>query len=103
MTVIEEIAAERERQKAVEGWTPEHDDGHANGEMAAAARAYLHHVAHYTGETSFGYVASEPPSFWPWDRKWWKPKNERRDMVRAAALIVAEIERIDRLTKSAAA
>lgn len=29
MTVIDEIAAERRRQIEVEGWTPEHDDQHA--------------------------------------------------------------------------
>jgi hypothetical protein len=27
---------------------------------------------------------------------WWKPKDRRRDLVRAAALIIAEIERLDR-------
>lgn len=37
----------------------------------------------------------------PGDRLWvrengWQPKNPRRDLVRAAALIIAEIERIDR-------
>jgi len=30
------------------------------------------------------------------ERGWWKPKGPRRDLIRAAALIVAEIERIDR-------
>ena len=34
---------------------------------------------------------------WPgWAWSWWKPKNRRHDLIRAAALIVAEIERIDR-------
>jgi hypothetical protein len=104
MSAIDDVAAERERQKAVEGWTPEHDDGHTDGSLSTAARAYLHHAAHYTGASAFGYVNSEPPSFWPWDREWWKPKDRRRDLVRAAALIVAEIERLDRAasTKSEA-
>lgn len=39
---------------------------------------------------------SAPDPFWPWQRKWWKPKDPRRDLVRAGALIIAEIERIDR-------
>jgi len=30
-----------------------------------------------------------------WAREWWKPKDRRRDLIRAAALIVAEIERLD--------
>ena len=31
-----------------------------------------------------------------WDSEWWKPKDRRRDLIRAGALIVAEIERLDR-------
>lgn len=34
--------------------------------------------------------------FWPWDSSWWRPKDARRDLVRAAALLLAEIERLDR-------
>ena len=34
--------------------------------------------------------------WWPWSLDWWKPKDPRRDLVRAGALIVAEIERLDR-------
>lgn len=40
MTVLEEIAAERQRQIEVEGWTPNHDDEHDRGEMANAAACY---------------------------------------------------------------
>lgn len=40
---------------------------------------------------------------WPlsWAKSWLKPKDRRRDLIRAAALIIAEIERLDRaaLTK----
>ena len=35
-------------------------------------------------------------SYWPWDWSWWKPRTPRKNLIRAAALIVAEIERIDR-------
>jgi len=80
LTVIEEIAAERHRQVEQEGWSHEHDDQHLNGEMAGAAACYC-----------LGSV-----SHWPWDAAWWKPKGRRRDLIRAGALIVAEIERLDR-------
>lgn len=40
MTAIDEIAAERERQKSVEGWTLEHDDEHADGSLADVAACY---------------------------------------------------------------
>lgn len=90
MTVIDEIAAERRRQIEVEGWTSLHDDGHANGELASAAACYSMN----TGRDRLPVV----PKGWPWTRSWWKPKDRRRDLVRAAALIVAEIERLDRAT-----
>lgn len=37
-----------------------------------------------------------PFHLWPWDMSWWKPRTPREDLVRAAALLIAEIERIDR-------
>jgi len=77
----QDVLVERERQKAAEGWTPEHDDEHANGSIALAAAAY----------------ASGYEWIWPWDGTWWKPKSPRRDLVRAGALILAEIERLDRI------
>lgn len=40
---------------------------------------------------------------WPWDREWWKPKDRRRNLVRAAALLIAEIERLDRAEDKEAA
>lgn len=83
--VIMEIARERERQISAEGWTPEHDDEHTDGHMALAAACYALQSTH-VGATRL----------WPWDRAWWKPKDERRNLVKAAALIVAEIERLDR-------
>lgn len=84
---VADIAAERERQQAVEGWTPGHDDSeHGPGTLARAAACYALNAA-----------GVQPPGMnWPWEDKWWKPKDPRRDLVRAGALIVAEIERLDR-------
>ena len=92
--VLREIDAERERQIVSEGWTPEHDDGHDRGELARAAGCYaLHAGLPERAQVAAGYA---PSDWWPWDTAWWKPKDRRRDLVRAAALIVAEIERLDR-------
>jgi len=94
--------AERRRQVDEEGWTAEHDDGHDDGEMATAASTYAHYAAS-DGQhrAAMQYAEADScPVLWPWSRVWWKPKNRRRDLVRAAALIVAEIERLDRLTES---
>jgi hypothetical protein len=103
MNVIDEIAAERRRQIEVEGWDAAHDDEHKTGELASAAAAYANHMAQFHGAEAVGsrYAIKAHPHGWPWDRAWWKPKTPRRDLIRAAALIVAEIERLDRAAKVA--
>lgn len=90
--VIMEIARERERQMSVEGWTAEHDDKHARGDMAKAAACYALNAGRAPEYKDNEFIRS----YWPWDWKWWKPRSSRRDLIKAGALIVAEIERIDR-------
>ena len=89
----QDVLAERERQKSVEGWTPEHDDAHSEGDLAKAAACYAAPRFHANTELKVG------PIGWPWSWEWWKPKDRRCDLVRAGALIAAEIDRLDRLTK----
>jgi hypothetical protein len=89
-----DVAAERERQKTVEGWTDEHDDAHSNGQIADAAAFYAATSTIYRIET----IEARMVHVWPWSPSWWKPKNRRYNLVRAGALILAEIERLDRLT-----
>jgi hypothetical protein len=81
-TVIAEIAAERERQVTSEGFTPAHDDQWIVNELASAAACYARPDLF--------------PLYWSWDWQWWKPKDRRRNLIRSAALLVAEIERLDR-------
>lgn len=88
--IIEEISSERERQKSVEGWTESHDDQYKNQELARAAVSYA--CPNYLGSREEDLC----PGPWPWTREWWKPTSYRRNLIKAAALIVAEIERIDR-------
>lgn len=89
---IEDIAAERKRQIEVEGWTPEHDDENVKRELARAAGCYV-----WVASLSVPWPHHLVPDHWPWLKKYWKPKDPRRNLVKAAALIVAEIERLDRL------
>lgn len=86
---ILDVIAERQRQQSVEGWTPEHDDEHSGGEMALAASSY----ALYAHRKP---IAPAIPFNWPWEPVWFKQQGARRDLVKAGALILAEIERIDR-------
>lgn len=95
------IRMERERQVTVEGWTPEHDDEHKTGDLSRAAACYAEHAANFMSHKHSldvrAYRAVPAPDDWPWDEKWWKPKNPQHDLIRAGALIAAEIDRIDRL------
>lgn len=86
---ILDVIAERQRQQSVEGWMPEHDDEHCSGELAMAAVCYIN-------ETGTVNRNGGKPWGWPWDASWWKPNARRRNLVKAGALILAEIERIDR-------
>jgi hypothetical protein len=95
--VIEEIVAERGRQLA-KGYDARHDDTHDDGSIATAAAVYALHPFDWhlvVTERSKGRLLSLR-DFWPWDWSQFEPADERRNLVRAGALIVAEIERIDR-------
>jgi hypothetical protein len=83
-----DVIGERQRQVSIEGYSLYRDDGYINGEMADAAAAYA-------------TLAGKPKSMttdWPWGAETFKPSaDRRRDLVKAAALLLAEIERLDRL------
>lgn len=88
-----DVQAERKRQITAEGWTPEHDDAHSHGQIARAAACY---ALAGSSAPNDGTAALLVSLAWPWDEQWWKPTSARRDMVKACALGLAEIERLDR-------
>ncbi|MGU1552863.1 hypothetical protein ACSERV_30275 [Pseudomonas aeruginosa] len=90
-----DVQTERRRQVEAEGWTPEHDDQHSDGQMAQAAGCYALHAGGI-GTDWPGGIRNGSALFWPWDEEWWKPKSARENLVRAGALVLAEIERLDR-------
>lgn len=76
------------------------DDEHADGDLAKAAAVYNLAVAAYLAANErkhkFGRrfaSAGIAPERWPWPIRWWKPKDRKSDLIRAAALLVAELER----------
>ena len=94
-TGIDLIAKERQRQIEDEGWTKEHDAELTNGSLALAAVCYAipNELRHY----SYCPLRKEKvPDFWLWDKKWWKPcpEDRIRELVKAGALIAAEIDRL---------
>ena len=107
---LRDIGRERVRQIQEENWTAEHDDQHEHGELALAAALFATPVTLYERNEDFiGYHFVDP---WPWADEWDKrptlknyepmpgkamPYKTRRDLlVKAGALIAAEIDRLDR-------
>lgn len=91
------VLAERQRQIQVEGWDAHHDDTHPPGELACAGAAYARKAKLHL-QPGYGPIAYRAycPNEWPWSMEWWKPTGFRRDLVKGAALILAEGERFDR-------
>lgn len=87
------IARERERQVSAEGWTPEHDDQHTQCELIQAAIGYAAYVAYVATE---GEGPMDPPIDWPWQDAWKPSDDPVRNLVKAGALIAAEIDRLAR-------
>lgn len=116
------IAAERQRQVEQEDWSPEHDDQHQFEELALAAACYAAPDAIYIGRANNRVVKIEDA--WPWYAEDFKPDQESRawvfkqggsphstvllnrknlregrirELVKAGALIAAEIDRLSRV------
>ncbi len=90
------IAAERERQITKEGWTAEHDDQHEDSELAWAACYYAMPCPKAHDGTVIPPFVMFPEN---WDESWAKRngfKDRVRDLVKAGALIAAEIDRLQR-------
>ena len=83
MSAIQEIAAERQKQVA-KGFTADHDDEHDAGKLAWEAECVLVGIG-----DSWGILRKHG-------------NDKRRRYLIAAALIVAEIERMDRAKKAGA-
>ena len=89
-TGIQLIQEERERQTSIKGWTADHDDSHINGELRDAAISYLMYCDPKAGEDAV--------SVWPFEISSFKPSvGEYHNLIKAGALIAAEIDRLQRI------
>lgn len=118
-TGVELIAAERERQVTQEGWTPEHDKQHDHGELAMAAVCYASPRRVFVQRQGLNAVVFADPwpfpphsdisgrGYYDWDKR--KSGNIVQSMpeqganriaflVKAGALIAAEIDRLKRVS-----
>lgn len=93
------VILERARQMEVEGYEVAHDDEHTQGQLARAAATYA------LPEATVSVGGSEydlRKVIWPWPREGFKPGDGSvpgriRELEKAGALIVAEIDRLLRL------
>lgn len=94
--VMEDVAKERRHQIEDKGHTPERDDEYGNDELAMAG-AWFALPSEVRVQLSHG---NEQAGLWPIG---WRPptfKERRQNLVIAAALLIAEIERIDRVDQA---
>ena len=84
------VLAERRRQIEAEGYSPDHDDDHTAGELAQAAADLC------VDGTDFRVVDPDGDEMLGWGLTEAHRSDRRRQLVIAGALVLAEIERIDR-------
>ena len=94
---IDLIRKERDRQINEEGWDINSDiKEHDGGELGIAGACYALPIGfRYVLKTTPSFK-DESPDFWPWDNAWWKPTPDNRikELIKAGALIAAEIDRL---------
>lgn len=90
-----DILGERSRQRRLEGYDDYHDDQLDDWSLASSALAFIEdaRLRSTTGGKGFD---DTPPASWPSSKQAWKPKNVRQSLVVAAALLIAEVEKLDR-------
>lgn len=96
LTGAQLIAAERQRQIEVEGWSSENDDQYENDELLHAAAVYM------SATSAYGSPLEDVA--WPWDPEWFKPGtpvDKVRCLTKAGAILAAEIDRLKRVERQA--
>lgn len=97
-TAVRDLLAERRRQVREEGHTLERDDQYTEGQLAQAASAYAFWAdpRGASQDDHIDYLYSSQVGLWPWAKEHWKPTSQRLMLIKAGALILAELERLDR-------
>uniref|UniRef100_I2Q2Q6 Uncharacterized protein n=1 Tax=Desulfovibrio sp. U5L TaxID=596152 RepID=I2Q2Q6_9BACT len=104
MTLLAEVLDERMRQIA-KGYTLEHDDAHQRGELSQGAaalvfRALARHEAELDMPVPLGFPAID--DIWPFGDAGTPDKPVRACLLAAIAMLLAEVERLDRLREAGA-
>ncbi|MDF2140840.1 hypothetical protein [Paenirhodobacter sp. CAU 1674] len=94
-----DILDERRGQRTREGFFHTHDDRHTGFQLSQAADEYLRAAVTCARHPEINPCNLRASGSWPWSARWWKPCAPRRMLVKAAALLIAEIERMDRAAR----
>ncbi len=105
--ILHEVLCKRERQRKYHGFDATHDDKYKDDEFVRAAICYLIigsknkdtgkvNTADEVYESMVNPNSLDETNIWPWDLKWWRPKDKRSNYIKAISLLVAEVERMDR-------
>lgn len=96
-TAIELIIEERERKADIYGYSDQYIaatfEDYGSGELAAAAACYaMRPEDRVSSQNTF----VPTPDMFPWPDEYWKPtpENRIRELVKAGAMIVDEINRL---------
>lgn len=99
---FDDVLAERRRQINELGYTPDHDDDHVCGEISAYAAVYaMPPAARDWDASNTGYGSTFREALTPINWKVPEDKDRREELVNATAMLIAEIERIDRAAQKA--
>jgi hypothetical protein len=90
--VIADVKRKRQRQVVVHGWSRMHDDTYTDGSLAIAAIPFIQAACN----DKLKLTDEELQVFWPWPGAFSAADARREHLINAAALLVAEIERLDR-------
>lgn len=90
------VIAERIEQIERHGYAPSADLMHDQAELALAAKAYLDTAIDLALRPDLSRAPGDQPESWPWQHDFWKepgPNDRIKALIKAAALIMAEIDR----------
>lgn len=95
--VLADIKQKRQRQVVVHKRDRLGDDMYVDGQLTSMALAF----AQAAYQKELGLSDEELQVFWPWEETTPKLEQSRRELlINAAALLVADIERLDRLLET---
>lgn len=99
---VDLVVAERRRHVVDLGYTSNHDAIHSKGQMVTAGMCYAREAEQQLENGDIMWDGTDEPDpentlsrFWPWGEEFWNPSPDPvRNLVKAASLMIAEIDRI---------